>query len=191
MTTATATDTVVLRYALGWEEVREVMAASRLLTVLRRSWLIAGVMFAALLAESAVLLRLVLARPAGYGIHHHLLRDELIAAAVLSALLVGWSALRVWRLSPGPQARRALASGAWQRGTYEYKLSRDGVGWTAPDRSAVFLPWSVLTGVRETTRLFLLLDQGGRHVRGFVPKAGQGSGQLGTLIRKQVGSCAL
>ena len=82
--------------------------------------------------------------------------------------------LRVWRLSPGRQARHALASGVWQRGIYEYKLRHDGVAWQAPDRSAVFLPWSALTGVRETGRLFLLLDQGGRHVRGFIPKTGLG-----------------
>ena len=45
------------------------------------------------------------------------------------------------------------------------KLRDEGVAWKAPDGSAVFLPWSVLTGVRETERLFLLLDQGGSHVR--------------------------
>jgi hypothetical protein len=33
-------------------------------------------------------------------------------------------------------------------------------------------PAVALTGVRETKRLFLLLDQEGRHVRGFIPKAG-------------------
>ena len=61
------------------------------------------------------------------------------------------------------------------RSTDEYPQTghiRDvGVAWKAPDGSAVFLPWSVLTGVRETGRLFLLLDQGGSHVRGFIPKA--------------------
>jgi hypothetical protein len=48
------------------------------------------------------------------------------------------------------------------------------VAWRAPDGSAVFLPWSALTGVRETGRLFLLLDQENRHVRGFVPKESSG-----------------
>ena len=42
-------------------------------------------------------------------------------------------------------------------------------------------------GVRETERLFLLLDQEGRHVRGFVPKAGPDDlppdAELGDLIR--------
>ena len=57
---------------------------------------------------------------------------------------------------------------------HQYKLRDEGVAWKAPDGSAVFLPWSALTGVRETARLFLLLDQEGRHVRGFVPKAGPG-----------------
>ena len=46
------------------------------------------------------------------------------------------------------------------------------MAWRAPDGSAVFLPWSALTGVRETRRLYLLLDLEGRHVRGFVPKTG-------------------
>src|ERR1700730_11949171 len=170
MTMAPATDTVVLRCDLGWHDVREVMAASRLLTLMRRSWLVAGIMFAALLAETIVLLRLVLTRPAAYGAHHGLLLGELITGAGLCALLLLWSALRVWRLSPGHQAHHALASGLWLRGIYEYELTRDGVAWTAPDRSAVFLPWSVLTGVRETGRMFLLLDRGGRHVRGFIPK---------------------
>ena len=76
---AEAADTLVLRCELGWEDVREIMAASRLLTLMRRSWLTAGVMFAALLAESLVLLRLVVTRPAAYGAHRGLLLDELIA----------------------------------------------------------------------------------------------------------------
>jgi hypothetical protein len=192
MTVAGSTDTVVLRCDLGWADVREVMAASRLLTVLRRSWLVAGVMFAALLAESIVLLRLVITKPATYGAHHSALLGELIAGVSLCALLVCWSALRVWRLSPGPQAHRALATGLWLRGIYEYELKRDGVAWTAPDRSAVFLPWSVLTGVRETKRLVLLLDQGGRHVRGFIPKTSLGdprpNAELGRLIRERIRS---
>ena len=69
MAMAGTTDNVVLRCELGWEDVREVMATSRLLTLMRRSWMIAGFMFAALLAESLVLLRLVVARPAVYGSH--------------------------------------------------------------------------------------------------------------------------
>src|SRR5438105_3053602 len=116
MAIAEAADTLVLRCELGWEDVREIMAASRLLTLMRRSWLAAGVMFAALLAESLVLLRLVITRPAAYGAHRGLLLDELIAGASLCLLLVCWSALRVWRLSPGSQARHALANGVWPRG---------------------------------------------------------------------------
>jgi hypothetical protein len=68
------------------------------------------------------------------------------------------------------------------------------VAWKAPDGSAVFLPWSALTGVRETGRLFLLLDQEGRHVRGFVPKAGPDDlapdVELGDLIRGWIQSSA-
>jgi hypothetical protein len=86
-------------------------------------------------------------------------------------LLVLSSLQRVWRLSPARQATRALVSGVWQRGIHEYKLLVEGVAWHCPDGSATFLPWSALTGVRETKRLFLLLDQEGRHVRGFIPKA--------------------
>lgn len=152
--------------------------------------MVAGVMFAGLLAEAVVLLRAVAARPGAYGAHYHPLLTELVAGAALSTLLACWSAVRVWRLSPGRQAYRALATGTWQRGVYEYKLRPDGVAWQAPDRSAVFLPWSVLTGVRETRRLFLLLDQGGRHVRGFVPKTGLGDPEpnpgLGALIRERI-----
>jgi len=166
------------------------MAASHLLTLMRRSWLTAGVMFAALLAESLVLLRLVVTRPAAYGAHRGLLLDELIAGASLCLLLVCWSALRVWRLSPGRQARHALANGVWLRGIYEYKLRHDGVAWRAPDGSATFLPWPALAGACETGRLFLLLDQDGRNVRGFIPKAGRGGPQpdaeLGNLIRERI-----
>jgi hypothetical protein len=194
MTAAKVTDTAVLRCDLRWEDVREVMATSRLLTLMRRSWMFAGVMFAGLLAEAIVLLRLVAARPASYGAHYRPLLTALIAGAVLSLLLVCWSAVRVWRLSPGRQAYRALASGTWQHGVYEYKLRLDGVAWRAPDRSAVFLPWSVLTGVRETRRLYLLLDQEGRHVRGFVPKTGLDDPEpnpgLGRLLRERIRSAA-
>jgi hypothetical protein len=105
----------------------------------------AGVLFAALLAAAAVLLRGLATRPAAGGSHHEVLVAELAAGCGLAALLVLWSMQRVWRLSPGRQASRG---------------------------SATFLPWSALTGVRETKRLFLLLDQEDRHVRGFIPKAG-------------------
>jgi hypothetical protein len=191
MTMAAAADTIVLRCELGWAEVREVMAASRLLTLTRRSWLTAGVFFAALLAEAIVLLRFVAARPAAaYGSHRGLLMDELIAGVGLCLLLVCWSALRVWRLSPGRQARQALANGVWPRGTYEYKLRHDGVAWRAPDRSAVFLPWSALAGTCETERLFLLMDAEGRTVRGFIPKTGRSDlpsdAELGRLIRERI-----
>ena len=148
------------------------MAASGLISLLRRSWLIAGVLFATLLAAAVVLLRAVSARPAAGGSHHELLVAELAAGSGLLALLVLWSAQRVWRLSPGRQATRALAGGMWQRGVHEYKLLVEGVAWHGPDGSATFLPWSALSGVRETRRLFLLLDQEDRHVRGFIPKAG-------------------
>jgi len=190
MATAGTTIGVVLRCDLGWEDVREVMETSRLLTLMRRSWTIAGFMFTALLAESIVLLRVVAARPGSYGSHQGLLLGELIAAVSLCALLVGWSALRVWRLSPGHQARHALASGAWQSGIHQYKLRDEGVAWRAPDGSAVFLPWSVLTGVRETGRLFLLLDLQDRHVRGFIPKASPEGFppdvELGDFIRERI-----
>jgi|SRR5215469_12407348 len=190
MAMAGLTDSVVLRCDLGWEDVREVMATSHLLTLMRRSWTVAGFMFAALLAESIVLVRVVVTRPATYGPHQGPLAGELIAAASLCGLLVCWSALRVWRLSPGHQARHALASGVWQSGIHQYKLRDEGVAWRAPDGSAVFWPWSVLTGVRETERLFLLLDQEDRHVRGFIPKAGPddlpAGTDLGDLIRARI-----
>jgi len=192
MTITATPETVILRCELGWAEVREVMAASRLLALMRRSWLVAGVLFVALLAVSLVLLRHVATRPAAYGAHRGLLQDELIAGACLCLLLVGWSALRVWRLSPGRQARQALANGVWPRGTYEYKLRRDGVAWRAPDGSAVFLPWSALAGTCETGRLFLLMDAEGRNVRGFVPKTGRSDtypdADLGSLIRERIRS---
>ena len=192
MTMAAAKDTVVLRYELSREDLREVMAASRLLTIMRRSWMTAGVMFAALLATSLVLLRHVATQPAAYGAHRGLLLDELMAGAGLCLLLVGWSVRRVWRLSPGRQARQTLANGVWPRGTYEYKLRPDGVAWRAPDGSAVFLPWSALAGACETERLFLLMDAEGRSVRGFIPKAGRGGPQpdaeLGRLIRERIGA---
>src|SRR5260370_15357161 len=152
-----AADTLVLRCELGWQDVREVMAASRLLTIMRRSWLVAGIMFAALLAESIVLLRLVATRPATYGAHHGLLLGELIAGASLCALLVCWSALRVWRLSPGHPAHHALASGLWQRGVYEYELQRAGVGWRGAGPAGAFPPPAVRAVARANDPLFLLL----------------------------------
>src|SRR5256885_4780471 len=79
MAIAEAADTLVLRCELGWEDVREIMAASRLLTLMRRSWLAAGIMFAALLAESLVLLRLLITTPPAFRAHRRLLLDELIA----------------------------------------------------------------------------------------------------------------
>jgi hypothetical protein len=180
----------VFQCELGQAEVREIMAASGIISLLRRSWLIAGVLFAALLAAAVVLLRAVAARPAAGGTHHQLLVGELAAGAGLCALLAMWSAQRVWRLSPGRQASRALVTGMWQRGVHEYKLLVEGVAWHAPDGSATFLPWSALTGVRETKRLFLLLDQEGRHVRGFIPKAGLASlppdAGVGRLIRDRI-----
>ena len=112
------------------------------------------------------------------------------AGATLCLLLVIWSTLRVWRLSPGRQARHALATGVWQSGIHEYKLRDEGMAWRAPDRSAVFLPWSALTGVRETERMFLLLARGDRHVRGFIPKAGQADlpsdVELGRLLHNRI-----
>src|SRR5438067_12097129 len=146
MAMAAAADTLVVRCEVEWEDVREIMAASRLLALMRRSWRTAGVMFAALLAESLVLLRLVVTRPAAYGAHRGLLLDELIAGASLCLLLVCWSALRVWRLSPGRQARHALTNGVWPRGTYEYKLRHDGVARRAPDGAATVLPWAARAG---------------------------------------------
>jgi YcxB-like protein len=190
MTMAETTVSVVLRYDLGWEDVREIMATSRILVLLRRSWTVAGLMFAGLLAESIALLRTVVTRAAVYRPSQGSLRGELIAAAGFCALLAGWSALRVWRLSTGHQARHALAAGVWQSGVHQYKLRDEGVAWKAPDGSAVFLPWSALTGVRETPRMFLLLDQGNQHVRGFIPKAGVGDlapgTALGDLIRARI-----
>jgi hypothetical protein len=194
MSMAETTDRAVLRYELGWEDVREIMATSRILVLMRRSWAVAGLMFAGLLAESIALLRTVVTRPAVYGPSQGSLRGELIAAVSLCALLVCWSALRVWRLSAGHQARHALAAGVWQGGVHQYKLRDEGVAWKAPDGSAVFLPWSALTGVRETGRMFLLLDQGNQHVRGFIPKAGRGDlppdPGLGDLIRARIAAGA-
>jgi hypothetical protein len=99
MTMTAAEETIVLRCELGAAEVRELMAASRLLTLMRRSWLAAGIFFAALLAESIVLLRFVAARPAAYGTHRSLLLDELIAGVGLCLLLVCWS-VSFRRLAP-------------------------------------------------------------------------------------------
>src|SRR6266404_4506417 len=126
----------VFQCELGRDEVREIMAHSGIISLLRRSWLIAGVLFAALLAAAVVLLRTVAARPAAGGTHHELLLGELAAGTGLCALLVMWSVQRVWRLSPGRQASRALVSGAWQRGEHEYKLLVEGIAWHSPDGSA-------------------------------------------------------
>lgn len=94
------------------------MAASRLLTVLRRSWMVAGGVLMALLAELLVLLRLVIDRPAGHTVFHGPVRLELGIGVAFCALLVCWSALRVWRLFARPAGwrgagpRRLAARGA-------------------------------------------------------------------------------
>jgi hypothetical protein len=98
MATTETPDSIVLRCNLGWEDVREVMATPRILTLMRRAWTVAGFMFAALLAESVALLRTVVTRPAVYGSGRGSLPDELIAVVCLCALLVCWSARRVGRL---------------------------------------------------------------------------------------------
>src|SRR5258707_7908119 len=133
MAVAGLTNSVVLRCDLGWEDVREVMETSRLLTLMRRSWMVAGLMFTALLAESVVLLRMVAARPASYGSHQGSLLGELIAAACLCGLLVCWSTLRVWRLSPRHQARHCLAGGGWESGGHQFHLRGAGLAGEAPD----------------------------------------------------------
>jgi len=184
----------VFHCELGPGEVREIMAASGLISLLRKSWLIAGIFLTGLLVTGAVLWHSVAARPGASGSHHQLLVNELAAGTGLCALLVLWCAQRVWRLSPRAQTHRALASGVWLRGMHEYKLTVDGVAWRSPDGSATFVPWSALTGIRETRRLFLLLDQGGHHVRGFIPKAALSSlpkdTELGVLIRQRIAAGA-
>ena len=185
-------ETLVLRCELGWEDVRDVMAASRLLTVMRRSWLTAGVMFQHYWRSRLCCGGSWPPGRAADGSHRSLLLNELSGGIALCLLLVCWSALRAWRLSPARQARRALANGTWLRGIYEYKLRHDGVAWRAPDGSAVFLPWSALAGACETERLFLLLGLEGRNVRGFIPKTGlanpQPEGELGQLIGERIRS---
>jgi hypothetical protein len=52
MATTKTPGSVVLRCNLGWEDVREVMATSRILTLMRRAWTVAGFMFAALLDQA-------------------------------------------------------------------------------------------------------------------------------------------
>jgi hypothetical protein len=56
------------------------------------------------------------------------------------------------------------------------------------------VPWSVFTGIRETQRLFLLLDQHGRHVRGFIPKRGIDDpvhvAELGRFVRGRIRAAA-
>lgn len=185
----------VFQCVLGRDDVREVMAHSGIISLLRRSWLTAGVLFAVLLAAGVVLLRAAAVQSASGGAHHQLLIGELAAGTGLCLLLVMWSLQRVWRLSPGRQASRALVSGVWQGGVHEYKLMVEGIAWHAPDGSATFLPWSALTGVRETKRLFLLLDQGDRHVRAFIPKSGLArlppEVEIGRLIRDQITTARL
>lgn len=194
MTMAETGEATVFHCELGPGEVREIMAASGLISLLRKSWLIAGIFLTALLVTGAVLWHAIAARPGASGTHHELLVYELAAGTCLCGLLVLWCIQRVWRLSPARQAHRALASGVWLRGVHEYKLMVEGVAWRSPDGSAAFVPWSVLTGIRETGRLFLLLDQGGHHVRGFIPKAALSNlpedTELGQLIRERIVAAA-
>ena len=190
MTMAETGEGTVFNCELGPGEVREILAASGLISLLRKSWLIAGILLTALLVTGAELWHAAASRPSASGTHHALLVNELAAGTALCALLVLWCVQRVWRLSPRAQAHRALASGVWLRGMHEYKLTVEGAAWRSPDGSATFVPWSALTGIRETRRLFLLLDQGGHHVRGFIPKAALTSlpedTELGQLIRGRI-----
>jgi hypothetical protein len=182
---------LTLSCELDADDLRDVMAASRLLTVLRRSWIVASVVLLALLVELLLLLRMVASRPPDTTLRGPV-RAELAVGAVICMLLALWSSIRAWRLSPRRQASHALARGIWQRGPHKYELAAEGVTWQAPDGSIVFLPWSVLTGVRETSRLYLLLDQRGRHVRGFIPKHGIDDlvreAEIGRFLRSRIRS---
>jgi hypothetical protein len=185
---------VTLRCELDATDLRDLMAASRLLTILRRSWMIASAVLFALLVELLLLLHMVASRHRARAAFGGPVQLALTAGAVFCALLIVWCAVRVWRLSPGRQASHALARGAWQSGQHRYELTAEGITCRSPDGSTVFLPWSVLSGVRETTRLFLLLDRRGRHVRGFIPKHGIDDpvreAEIGRLLRSRIRASA-
>jgi len=112
----------------------------------------AGVMFAELLAESLVLLRLGVT-----GQRHRrspgLPVDELSPGASLCCC---WPVERDAGVAGGwtrdARARMRSRPGVWREGTYEHTLRMTAWPWREPDGSAAFLPWSALAGACEPGR---------------------------------------
>src|SRR5260370_7675464 len=80
MADKSAVSLFTLRCELDRDDVRDVMAASRLLTILRRSWMVACAVLVALLAELVVLLRLVISRPPRHTAFPRPARLQLVSA---------------------------------------------------------------------------------------------------------------
>src|SRR5260370_38860376 len=109
MADKSAVSLFTLRCELDRDDVRDVMAASRLLTILRRSWMVACAVLVALLAELVVLLRLVISRPPAHTALHGPGRRELLSRVACSVPPPSWAAPPVCAPSPAPTRAAALA----------------------------------------------------------------------------------
>jgi hypothetical protein len=114
----------------------------------------------------------------------------LVNMAVLTGLAV-YAGRIYWRLAPSRLARLSLKKTPELRGRHRDDIGPEGVTSTSPDGSKASIPWSLIAGVRETSRQFVLLD-GDARARGGLPKRGLHDPALlpalGTYIRNHVGA---
>jgi hypothetical protein len=107
----------------------------------------------------------------------------LYAADMISCALLAVRLRAALRLTPERLARAIWRANPGYRGRHHEELDERGVTWTAPTGSQIFVPWSVVAGVRETERAFHLLDASGI-VRSSLPKHGLASPDLVPVLRE-------
>lgn len=87
---------------------------------------------------------------------------------MLAWFLAARYAVSAWRLTPMRLARTWLAP-PQVPGRYRDEVTAVGVTTVVPDGTRMLLPWSALTGVRETEKTFILLGRAGK-IRSRLPK---------------------
>jgi hypothetical protein len=92
----------------------------------------------------------------------------LFAGDVLFWFLAIGYAVNTWRLTPRRLARTWLASPR-VAGRYRHEVAADGVTTVGPDGTRTLIPWSALTGVRETDKTFVVLGREAK-IRNRLPK---------------------
>lgn len=94
----------------------------------------------------------------------------LLAGTALVSLLAVDSAWRAWRRRRARYVRRWIALPG-VAGRHRDEIEADGVTGIGPDGVITFIPWSAVTGIRETAERLYLLGPGTR-VRSMLPKRG-------------------